>query len=150
MCASASTPVGAALLLKGVSPGAALVFLLAGPATNASSLVVIARFFGRRFVAIYLSSVVITALASGYLFDWLLVRLDWQIVPTLGDTHLEEISWVTLGCAVFLGVLLLASLLRGSWRMSLREIGADLRSWRSLLTGRGDESDDSSKSCDTC
>jgi uncharacterized membrane protein YraQ (UPF0718 family) len=150
MCASASTPVGAALLLKGVSPGAALVFLLAGPATNASSLVVIARFFGRKFVAIYLSSVVVTALASGYLFDWLLVRLDWQIVPTLGDTHLEEISWLTLACAVFLGALLLASLLRGSWRMSLREISGDLRSWRSLLTGRDDEADDPPTTCDRC
>ena len=52
MCASSSTPVAAALLAKGLSPGAALVFLLTGPATNAATLSVLARVFGRRFVAI--------------------------------------------------------------------------------------------------
>lgn len=150
MCASASTPVGAALLLKGISPGAALVFLLAGPATNASSLVVIARFFGRRFVAIYLSSVVITALAAGYLFDLAVTHLEWQIVPVLGESHLEEPSWLTLTSAIVLGILLLVSLVRGSWRMALREIAGDLRSWRRLLSTHSDLSDDPPPSCDNC
>jgi uncharacterized membrane protein YraQ (UPF0718 family) len=141
MCASASTPVGAALLLKGISPGAALVFLLAGPATNASSLVVIARFFGRRFVAIYLFSVVVTALATGFLFDLFLEQVGWTIVPTLATDHLEEISWITLSSAVLLGLLLLWSLARGSWRMAIREFAGDLRSWRSLLSTGREETD---------
>jgi uncharacterized membrane protein YraQ (UPF0718 family) len=47
ICASASTPVAAALVLNGLSPGAALVFLLAGPATNAATLTVVARYFGK-------------------------------------------------------------------------------------------------------
>jgi uncharacterized membrane protein YraQ (UPF0718 family) len=57
MCASASTPIAAALVLKGLSPGAALVFLLAGPATNAATLTVVARFWGRQATAVYWRSI---------------------------------------------------------------------------------------------
>jgi len=150
MCASASTPVGAALLLKGVSPGAALVFLLAGPATNASALVVIARFFGRKFVAIYLFSVVVTALASGYFFDLFLERMGWTIVPTLAAEHLEQISWITLSSAALLGLLLLWSLARGSWRMAIREFAGDFRSWGSLFTTTKDDFDQEPPSGTCC
>src|SRR5262249_26470381 len=52
-CASSSTPMAAALALKGLSPGAVLDFLLAGPATNISSLVVLVKVLGRRAVAVY-------------------------------------------------------------------------------------------------
>ncbi len=48
VCATASTPIAAALALKGLSPGAALVFLLAGPATNAASFTVVAKLLGKR------------------------------------------------------------------------------------------------------
>lgn len=65
VCASASTPVAAAMVAKGLDPGSALVFMLAGPATNASTIAVVARMFGRRFVAIYLGSIVGVAIASG-------------------------------------------------------------------------------------
>ncbi len=146
MCASASTPIAAALMLKGVSPGAALVFLLAGPATNASSLVLIARFFGRRFVAIYLGSVVVTALAAGAALDLLVGRLGWATWPRLSTTAAEEGGWLGLAAAAALALLLLASFLRGSWRASLSEIGTDLRHWRALVRGAGNgaEADDPS------
>jgi uncharacterized protein len=62
ICASASTPIAAALMAKGVSPGAALVFLLVGPATNLASLLVVGRRLGKRTAAIYLSSLVVVAL----------------------------------------------------------------------------------------
>jgi Predicted permease len=64
-CASSSTPMAAALALKGLSPGAVLVFLLAGPATNVGSLVVLLKVLGRRAVAIYLSVVVVVTLIAG-------------------------------------------------------------------------------------
>ena len=133
MCASASTPVGAALLLKGVSPGAALVFLLAGPATNASSLVVIARFFGRKFVAIYLSSVVLTALGVGWLFDFILLRSGMSIVPTLVGHHAEDASWIGITSVVTLSVLLIWSVARGSWGMAVRDFVRDIGSWKQLF-----------------
>ena len=134
MCASASTPIAAALMLKGISPGAALVFLLAGPATNASSLVLIARFFGRRFLGIYLGSVAFTALAMGFALDLLVVRLGWSGRPRLAGGA-EEPGWPALAAAAALGLLLLASVLRGSWRSALREVASDLGQWRSLLRG---------------
>jgi uncharacterized membrane protein YraQ (UPF0718 family) len=133
MCASASTPIAAALLLKGISPGAALVFLLAGPATNASSLVVITRFFGRRFVGIYLGSVVVTALAMGLLLDWLAQSLRWSIEPSIMAVGAEEGGWIYLGSAAVLTALLLASLLRGAWQRSFSEAIADFRQWRGVL-----------------
>lgn len=135
MCASASTPIAAALMFKGVSAGAALVFLLAGPATNASSLVVIARFFGRRFVVLYLFSVVATALLLGWGLDWALAVLGWSIQPVLSPDVGEGVGWVILVSAALLGLLLLASVLRGSWQKALREFTADVRTWKELLAG---------------
>jgi uncharacterized membrane protein YraQ (UPF0718 family) len=64
-CASSSTPMAAALALKGLSPGAALVFLLAGPATNIGGLVVLLKALDRRAVAVYLTAVVTLTLAAG-------------------------------------------------------------------------------------
>lgn len=133
MCASASTPVAAALMLKGISPGAALVFLLAGPATNASSLVVIARVFGRRFVAIYLGSVVVTALGMGYALDLALDRLGITLRPPISISAGESIGMVEVACAALLAGLLLWSMVRGSWASALKELATDLKTWKTLL-----------------
>lgn len=80
ICASASTPVAAALILKGISPGAALVFLLAGPATNAATLTLIGRFWGRATTIVYLLSIAICSLALGALTDLLYTFAGWDIV----------------------------------------------------------------------
>ncbi len=63
ICATASTPIAAALILKGVSPGAALVFLLTGPATNVTSLTVLFGLLGKRATAIYLASIAVVSVA---------------------------------------------------------------------------------------
>jgi uncharacterized membrane protein YraQ (UPF0718 family) len=69
ICATASTPVAAALILKGVSPGAALVFLLVGPATNVTSLSVLFGLLGKRATAIYLVMLSLFAVLSGLAVD---------------------------------------------------------------------------------
>ncbi len=69
ICATASTPIAAALILKGVSPGAALVFLLAGPATNIASLTVLTGVLGKRATAIYLSAIAVCAVVFGLVVD---------------------------------------------------------------------------------
>jgi uncharacterized protein len=69
ICATASTPIAAALILKGVSPGAALVFLLAGPATNVTSLTVLLGLLGKRATAIYLASIAVVSVACGLVLD---------------------------------------------------------------------------------
>ncbi|MCK4282696.1 MAG: permease [Candidatus Brocadiae bacterium] len=72
VCATASVPVAAALMLKGISPGAALVFLMTGPATNAATVATVWKLMGRRNALVYLGTVAFTALASGLLLDYIL------------------------------------------------------------------------------
>jgi len=69
VCATASVPVAAALMVKGVTPGAAVVFLMTGPATNAASLVTIWKTLGRRTAVIYILTVAGCAMAAGMFLD---------------------------------------------------------------------------------
>ena len=71
ICATASTPIAAALILKGVSPGAALVFLLVGPATNIASLSVLVGLLGKRAVGIYLGAIALVSVLAGLALDWI-------------------------------------------------------------------------------
>jgi len=78
ICATASTPIAAALVFKGLSPGAALVFLLSGPATNAATLAVLGRFFGRRAVGIYLGTIAGFSLLLGWLVNRIYAFVDFD------------------------------------------------------------------------
>lgn len=69
VCASASTPIAAGLIAGGVSPGAAMVFLLAGPATNIGSLLVLRGEFGARALVAYVVMIAATSVALGALMD---------------------------------------------------------------------------------
>ncbi len=104
ICATASTPVAAALVLAGFSPGAALVLLLAGPATNIATLLMVGRFLGLRSAAIYLTSIAATSL----LFGWLVNRLaDVVPVPIIGDAPAEAMPhWLLLGSTAILLTLM--------------------------------------------
>jgi len=79
VCATASVPVAAALILKGLTPGAALVFLMTGPATNAASFITIWKALGRTTAIIYLATVAGCALLGGILLDLLATSADIQI-----------------------------------------------------------------------
>jgi uncharacterized membrane protein YraQ (UPF0718 family) len=90
-CATSSTPIAAALALKGLSPGAALVFLLAGPATNVATITVVARLLGKRAAGIYLSAIVVCSLAMGLGVNWLYAALGrtvsgW-VASGAGESH---------------------------------------------------------------
>ncbi|MEJ2543105.1 MAG: permease [Calditrichaceae bacterium] len=69
VCASASTPIAASLLMKGISPGAALVFLLTGPATNAVSFSAVTKIVGKKSTSIYLASIAVVSLVLGYIIN---------------------------------------------------------------------------------
>jgi len=69
ICATASTPIAAALILKGVSPGAALVFLLVGPATNMASLSMLTGLLGKRATARYLAAIALVSVVCGLALD---------------------------------------------------------------------------------
>jgi len=72
VCATASVPIAAALMMKGLSPGAALVFLMTGPATNAASFVTIWKIMGRATAITYIAAVAGCALLSGIVLDYII------------------------------------------------------------------------------
>ena len=111
-CASSSTPMAAALALKGLSPGAVLVFLLAGPATNISSLVVLMKVLGRRAVAAYLVAVVFMTLAAGFALN--MMYQAWGLDPraTFGTAAGFVPDLVKVAGAVLLSGLLILSMRR--------------------------------------
>ncbi len=76
VCATSSTPIAAALILKGLNPGAALVFLLAGPATNAATINIVKNIFNTRALVIYLSMISLCSLAMGFAVDFLYTIMD--------------------------------------------------------------------------
>lgn len=76
VCATASVPIAAALIAKGVTPGAALVFLMTGPATNAASFTTIWKVLGHRTALLYLASVVGCALAAGLTLNYIARGID--------------------------------------------------------------------------
>ena len=84
VCATASVPIAAALILKGLTPGAAFVFLVTGPATNAASFITIWKVLGRQTAIIYLATVAGCALLSGVLLDYITAGMDFQVVARPG------------------------------------------------------------------
>lgn len=102
ICATASTPIAAALILKGVSPGAALVFLLVGPATNVTSLTVLLGVLGKRATAIYLTAIALSAVIFGLALDQVYAILGVSAQAMAG--HAAEVipPWVQWGGAVIL------------------------------------------------
>lgn len=112
VCATSSTPLAAALILKGVSPGAALVFLLAGPATNMASLSVLLRTYGRRFVAVYLGAIAAVAFAFGLAVDAMYALWGRTATATLGAASEVLPLWVSLPAALLLVATALPALRR--------------------------------------
>lgn len=106
VCATASTPIAAALILKGMSPGAALVFLLAGPATNAASFTVLTKMLGKRTAVIYILSIAVCAVLLGMLLNWTYHALGINIHAIAGHAHEMIPMWLQWGTAVPLTLVL--------------------------------------------
>jgi hypothetical protein len=114
VCASASTPIAAAMILKGLSPGAAVVFLLASPATNTSALFVILKELGRRTLIAYLVGLAICTLIVGWAVDAGYRILEITPSVRVGAEGHEHVGVLSIVAAVVLAVLLAVSL----WRTS--------------------------------
>jgi hypothetical protein len=69
MCAASSTPIAAVMMIKGLSPGAALVFLLAGPATNIGTIAAVGKYLGRKMMLVYLGTIIVTSLYLGIILN---------------------------------------------------------------------------------
>ncbi len=124
ICATASTPIAAALILKGVSPGAALVFLLAGPATNAAAVAVVLRTLGKRTTLIYLASIAGCALLCGVLVDIFYTAFNLSAQAVAGEAAEAIPSGLALTSAIVLLALTLLSLGRALTRRAPGATGA--------------------------
>lgn len=116
VCATGSIPIAAMLILKGLSPGAAIVFLMAGPAVSAASIAVVGKAFGKRILSLYLISIISGALIFGTLINELLPR-EWFTGPIQhfhGESHEHGIlpPWLQIGSAILLSLLMLNILFR--------------------------------------
>lgn len=113
LCATGSIPIAVALMMKGLTPGAALVMLMAGPACNFASMLLIRRSLGLRTMLVYILSIVLGAVAFGYLIDMLqfsgMVDFLYQLkeVHSCHDEHAGVFSWI---CTGFLLLLLVNAL----------------------------------------
>ena len=85
ICSTGSIPVAAALMMKGLSPGAALVMLMAGPAVNIASILVVKKSMGTRFTWIYLLTIVGFSVLFGMIINTIGIGAD--IMPSCGETH---------------------------------------------------------------
>jgi len=107
ICATASTPIAAGLLMSGLSPGSVLVFMLAGPATNIATLGVVANELGKRALAAYLMGVIGVAVVFGFLTDFLVEKYGFVVSPLIGEEHDILPNWLTLLCSIVLIALML-------------------------------------------
>jgi len=121
ICATGSTPIAAALILKGISPGAALVFLLAGPATNITSLTVLVGILGKRATVIYLSTIAVFTVLFGMLVDQIYAILGVSAQATVGQASEIVPVWMQTTGAVALILLSVKPIITGFRNISKPE-----------------------------
>jgi uncharacterized membrane protein YraQ (UPF0718 family) len=131
MCAASSTPIAAALILKGLNPGAALVFLLAGPATNAGTIAAVGKFLGKRMMLIYLGTIVFSSVLLGFILNGIYGALNISPAAVVGQA--SELLPESLKIAGSL--ILLFRILKNLWRINIESILIALRNKLSDFTG---------------
>ena len=104
VCATASTPIAASLIMKGLSPGAALVFLLAGPATNALTISTVVKTMGKKIAVIYVGSIAAVSLLLGYIINFMFY--DKQIKVVHPHAHETLPGWLLTAGTITLTAML--------------------------------------------
>jgi len=133
ICATASTPIAAAFIIKGVSPGTALVFLLVGPATNITSLSVLIGLLGKRATALYLASIAVISVLCGLAVDFIYLSLGISAVAAVGQAAEILPVWLMTSATLLLLVL------------SVRPLFSIVQGW----FGKGEGCGCGTGSCDT-
>lgn len=112
ICATGSIPIAVALIMKGLTPGAALVLLMAGPACNVASMLVLGKRLGKKTLLLYLFAIITGAIVAGCIID--ILPREW-FMPTIMQSACcspEDTSWFNWTCTGILTMLLLYSLIR--------------------------------------
>jgi len=114
VCSTGSIPIAASLILKGLSPGAALVMLMAGPAVNLASILVVKKIIGKNFTLIYVLTIVVGSVLFGLLVslfrDFFVSQIP-QINSSVCCHHsMHNISWFKTVCAIIFSITLINAL----------------------------------------
>ena len=144
ICASASTPIAAALVAKGFSPGAALIFLMTGPATNTSTIAIIMSQFGTRFAAVYVTTVILVTAALGIGIDIMLLATGLTVSVNLLPSESATIQFIQWAGGIFLVVLIIWRFRAGAMRSGYEDMMLNIRpfsrpwqqTWKRLTRNR--------------
>ena len=119
ICASASTPIALSLMLKGLSPGCAILFLLIGPATNISNIAVLQKYIGIKGIVLNLIAISVVGLAFSFLIDMTMPDLFTSALKPIkeGHDHAHFSWWENL-----MAVLMLGLLLKGIYQENLKPL----------------------------
>ncbi len=112
ICATSTTPLVAILVAKGLSPGAALVFLLAGPATNTTTMAWVLKDLGGRALGIYIATIATVSVALGFAFNAFIPTAWTATTPEEVMPHLHGTSVASHIAAGLLALLLVSGLIR--------------------------------------
>jgi len=104
VCSSASVPIALAFIKAGISPGAALVFLITGPATNAATLTTLWQIIGKKQLAVFLATLAICALVAGFLINGISPQLGIEEQTGHAEGHGGPMDWVW--AALLIGILI--------------------------------------------
>jgi len=107
VCATGSIPLAAVFLMKGLSPGAALVFLMAGPATNVATMTVVGKTMGRKALLIYLFSIIGGSLLFGTLINELFPKSWFTNFAIMDHEHGFLPEWIKSASTIILSVLII-------------------------------------------
>ena len=122
VCATGSIPIAVSLMAKGLTPGAALVLLMAGPAVNSASMLVVGKVFGRRTLRLYLTAIITGAVVFGLCIDYLLpqqwFKVSGMIMSGGHCAHcLSTMDWVWMTIFLLLLANAFVDRLRHSWML---------------------------------
>ena len=109
ICATASTPLAVGFLAAGLSPGAVLVFLMAGPATNVSTMGMIRQEMGGKTLGLYLFSVISASIGFGYLLNYVIAQFSLEsLIKTESHMHQHgaNVQIIYGVCALILAALI--------------------------------------------
>lgn len=113
ICSTASIPIAVSLMMQGVTPGAAFVFLFAGPVTNIASLSILIKSLGKKVTSVYLASVAVCAISFGLLFDYMIDITGYEGISNLiykSDEHTMPLYMIIV--AIAFGILIIKSLIK--------------------------------------
>lgn len=113
ICSTGSIPIALSLMLKGLSPGAAFVLLMAGPAANFASIIIVGKSLGKKTAAVYLGTIIVGAIVIGMCIDYLMPR-EWFVMPMVAaetNCHLH-VGIIPGICSGVLILLLINALIK--------------------------------------